>query len=131
METKYKLSFPDSKRILDEAVKRDLAIDSLLYKHFAFDSRKAAVKAVNDLLFETATKTGASLYDLCFRTVPVWGHPILDIKDAQNLDLKTELRLEPVEFDFTHDGGYWRNKYFELKKAMQEVIDSKEDELKK
>jgi hypothetical protein len=32
------------------------------------------------------------------------------------------ITLKPIQFDFEHDGGYWRNKYYELKKKIQEII---------
>lgn len=108
----YVLSFPDSKKLLDEALKRTHAMENLTTEMWA-DTREQIVKATNKLVYETADKKGMSIYDLCFRTIPDF--------DGENIT------LVPLKFDFTHDGGYWKKKYFNLKKKMQEVIDNKED----
>ena len=130
---KYKLSFPDSKKMLNEALKKDRAIDSLIYDHMAYETKKQATAAVNKLVYETAEKMGISVYDLCFHTIPEWRTPEIDVKDykdfmKQELSFTQTLKLAPVEFDLTHDGGYWKKKYFALKAKMQELIDSKEEE---
>lgn len=129
---KYQLSFPDSKKVLDEALKKDRAIEELLYNGL-YESKKQATAAVNKLVYETAEKMGISVYDLCFRTIPEWGTPECDVKDykdpmKQEFSFTQTLKLAPVEFDLEHDGGYWKKKYFALKAKMQGVIDSKDEE---
>ena len=129
-----KLSFPDSIKILNESIKKKQAID-LIVEQMRYASEKDAIKAVNDLLIQAAQETGASLYDICFHTIPVARHVEMTMKDYKDmcglgvdLGFQTEVRLEPVEFDLIHDGGYWKNKYFALKKAMRELIDKKDEE---
>ena len=128
---KYQLSYPDSKKVLDEALKKDRAIEELLYNGL-YETKKQATAAVNKLVYETAEKMGISVYDLCFRTIPEWGAPEFDAKDYESMkhdfSFTQTLKLAPVEFDFEHDGGYWKKKYFALKAKMQGVIDSKDEE---
>lgn len=117
MDTIPKLSYPDSMKLIREAVKKDQAIDELVYK-MGFDSRDLAVKAVNQCLIENAERSNTSLYTLCFNTVP-------DIKydwDMENNKTTATITLKPIQFDFEHDVGYWKNKYYELKKQIQELI---------
>ena len=117
MDTIPTLSFPDSMKLVKEAVKKDQAIDDLVF-NMLFDDRETAIKAVNKLLFDTAEKQNVSLYTLCFHTIP-------DIKydwNMENNKTTATITLKPTPFDFEHDGGYWRNKYYELKKKIQEII---------
>lgn len=127
---KYKLSYPDSQKMLNEVLKKYRAIDKLLYD-CQYETKKQATAVVNKLVYETAEKIGISVYDLCFRTIPEYGTPEIDIKEykdmTQNMTFTQTLKLIPVEFDLTHDGGYWKKKYFALKAKMQELIDEKED----
>ena len=128
---KYKLSYPDSKKFLDEASKKDRAIEKLLYNG-PYETKKQATAAVNKLVYETAEKMGISVYDLCFQTIPEWGTPDIDVKDCresmtQDIIFTQTLKLAPVEFDFEHDDGYWKKKYFAIKAKMQAIIDSEEE----
>lgn len=130
---KYILSYPDSKYMLDEALKRDMAIESLVNDSFAYETKKQANAAVNKLVYDTAEKKGISVYDICFRTIPEWGTPEIDVKDhkdilRQDVNFTQTLKLVPIMFDFEHDGGYWKKKYYALKAKMQEIIDQKEEE---
>lgn len=126
----YLLPYPDSKKLLDELLKKDNAIIELINKHMAFGTKELSIKAVNKLLYDTAEKMGISLYDLCFRTTTELGVPEIGTKEyeemMEKMAFRQTLKLVPVEFDLTHDGGYWKEKYFALKSKMQEVIDGKE-----
>lgn len=108
----YVLSYPDSKKLLDEALKRNHAIENLMQNVWT-GTLGQLTKTINKLVYETADKNGMSIYDLCFNTIPDF--------DGENIT------LVPINYDLTHDGGYWKEKYFKLKKKMQEVIDNKED----
>lgn len=102
---------------MKEACKRDQAIDELVQYQVCKD-KEIAVKLTNKLLYEAAEKQGVSLYTVCFNFVP-------DIKREWNMEKNTidyEATLKPLQFDFEHDGGYWKNKYYELKKQIQELI---------
>ncbi len=134
MSKLHELSYPDSMRILEESLDKTRAIRSLV-EQMMYDNEKEATKAVNALLIEAAEKTGQSLYDICFHTIPKVKPVEISVKDRKDmcalgvdLNFRQEVRLEPVVFDLTHDGGYWKNKYFDLKKAMRELIDRNEEE---
>jgi len=117
METINKLSFPDSIKLINEAVKKEKAIDELVLNNVC-EEREAAVRAVNKLLFDIAEKQNVSLYTLCFNTIP-------NYKREWNMDKNTiewTITIDPIPFDFEHDGGYWKNMYYELKNKIQEII---------
>lgn len=120
MDTIKKLSFPDSIKLIKEAIKKEKAIDELVLNNVC-EEREAAVKAVNKLLFDIAEKQNVSLYTLCFNTIP-------NYKREWNMEknmIEWAITIDPIPFDFEHDGGYWKNKYYELKKQIQEIIDAK------
>ena len=136
-KTQNKLSYPDSKKLLNEVLNKTEAIRSLV-ENGLIESEKKAIEVVNDLLIERAKQTGLSLYDICFHTIPVFTPLTLTkvstdysefMRVQDTFEIEQGVRLEPVEFDLTHDGGYWKNKYFALKKEMRKLIDSKEDRL--
>lgn len=125
-----RLSYPDSVKMLNEALKKERAIRDLTFEMFD-GCEKLAIQAVNDCLIETAKKSNCSIYDLCFHTIPVIHNEEFDFyKFAKTGEVKVTrcVELAPVVFDLTHDGGYWKNKYFALKKAMRELIDKKEED---
>lgn len=129
MDTIPKLSYPDSMKLIREAAKRDQAIFDLI-DGIRLKTREEATKAVNKLLYDTAMEQNVSLYTLCFHSIPEYGIPEINYEDYKKLgddgDLRTiitqTIKLKPIEFDFEHDGGYWKNKYYELKKQIQEII---------
>lgn len=116
---KYTLSYPDSQKLLEESCKKNDAIRRIANELYESNINQTT-KAINKLLIEAAERMGVSLYDLCFHTIPELGAPKWDD------DMKAcsqEISLVPVEFDLTHDGGYWKEKYFRLKERMQEAMD--------
>lgn len=96
--------------------------------------RGATNRELNKLLYDTAEKEGISLYDLCFHTVPKVEQAYPQIKFnredyTQSFEINYTIKLEPVDFEFEKGPGYWKNKYYRLKEAMQKLIDSKTEEL--
>ena len=122
--TRYQLSFENSRRILDQAAKINHKFEDLVYNR-VFDSHKEAIRRINDLLYETANKKGISLYDLCFRTYP---EEITkpNFKEPGKVTIDVTIQLIPIEFELEKGPGYWKGKYYNLKRKMQELIDSKE-----
>lgn len=125
------ISYPDSKKIKDELKKKEEALLKLSLECFQEDS-KLAIEEVNNLLIENAKASGMSLYRLCFTTIPVYSSPEVKYRTDENghkyvKEITRNITLSPVDFDLEHDGGYWKGKYFRLKKKMQELIDNKED----
>ena len=86
------------------------------------ESREAARKEINKLLYETAEKTGCSLYDLCFRVVP----GVEFDADYPPNTYRMKIKLEPIDFHLDQGPGYWKKKYYNLKRQMQEIINNKE-----
>lgn len=114
----YKLSYPDSIKILKESLKKDQAI-RLIEEQLLDATHEQILKAVNKCVIENAERLGTSVYNICFRTVPQVGYGGSDSMD---------ITLVPVEFDLTHDGGYWKGKYYSLLKKVQSVIDNETTE---
>ncbi len=126
-DTIKKLSFPDSVRLSNELSKKHKSMLDIMR-----DTGLCGVDVigkVNDVLYELAKKSGRSLYDICFTTEPVIGPAEFDysrFKETGECNCAYNIILKPIMFDFEHDGGYWKNKYFELKKQMRELIDKNE-----
>lgn len=116
---KYSLSYPDSIKIQEELHKKREAIADILAQNIKM-TEKEVMSTVNKLVYEQAEKTNTSVYDICFTTIP---DLMFNFPDA------IAVTLRPVEFDFDHDDGYWKEKYYALKQKVQSIIDTKEDEL--
>lgn len=118
-QVKFEMSYPDSQKVLKEYSKRVETLNKLAIELFENDIEQTR-KDVNKLLFETAERLNISLYDLCFHTVPV----IDEVEWSDELKAcKKTISLAPIEFDLTHDGGYWKQKYYDLKKKVQKLVD--------
>lgn len=119
----FKHSFENSKRLIEQSRRINRVIEDFIYDGL-FESRKEATKRINDLLYETATKMGISLYDLCFRTMPE--EELVPHSDPKFPNIEVAISLKPVEFELEQGPGYWKGKYYNLKKKMQEIIDNNE-----
>ena len=123
------LSYENSRRILEQQAKIDSFVREVFYQHFN-TTEKQVRQEINELLIKTAEETGQSLYDICFHTVPDIKHgcclPMGDLPGSEGYTLT----LKPVIFELEKGPGYWKGKYYELKRKMRELIDSKDDEYK-
>ena len=121
----YSLSFENSRRILEQQAKIDSFVKELFYRHYGA-TEKQIKQEINELLIKTAEETGQSLYDICFHTVPDIKHgyclPVGDLPGSEGYTLT----LKPVIFELEQGPGYWKGKYYELKRRMRELIDGKE-----
>lgn len=124
----YSLSFENSRRILEQQAKIDSFLKDVVYRHFDV-SEKQITQEINELLIKTAEETGQSLYDICFHTVPDiereepdWNNP----SPEKPFLFGYTLTLKPVIFELEQGPGYWKGKYYELKRRMRELIDGKE-----
>lgn len=127
MDRMHVLSFPNSVKMSDEILKRDCATNIIANTLFG-GLKDEAIDTINELLYKTAKERGCSLYDLCFKTVPQVGDAQIEETPDGKTRFVTKVKLTPIKFDFTHDGDYWRKKYFNLKARMQELINQKDDE---
>ena len=114
MKTKkiYELSYPDSVKLMNESLKKEDAIRKIQEEVYNA-TRDQIIKAVNKCVYETAERNGVSVYYVCFHTTP-------EVSHGESLSSVT---LAPVEFDLTHDGGYWKNKYYSLLQKVKNFVD--------
>lgn len=124
-KVEYELSFENTKRILERCSQINREIEKLLLDGNFDEDRNEITRRINDLLYETAKKQNMSLYDLCFHTIP---------KECASMEpsnfgvqsIEYTIRLMPVKFEFEKGPGYWKGKYYNLKRKMQEIIYNKE-----
>ena len=125
MKTIKKLSFENSKRLLDRGLKIHDMMTEMIMRGVR-ESEDELRKEVNKHLYELAEKRGISLWDLCFHVVPKT-NVRLD-QESTNYSVVYDITLEPLEFEFEKGPGYWKGKYFALKEKMRSLIDSKDDD---
>ena len=127
---KVKVSYENSKRLTEQSLKMDRKIQELLMQGFR-EERNQVVSAINKAVYDLAEKNGVSVYDICYHYMPderdVYPSPKLftDSKETR-VTITKELRLIPMEFELEKGPGYWKGKYYELKRKMRELIDNKE-----
>ena len=108
----YKLSYPDSVKLMNESLKKEDAIRKIQEGVYNA-TRDQIIKAVNKCVYENAERNGVSVYSVCFHTTPEVS------RDGSLLSVT----LAPVEFDLTHDGGYWKGKYYSLLQKVKNIED--------
>ena len=108
----YELSYPDSVKLLKESLKKEDAIRKIQEECYNA-TRDQIIKAVNKCVYETAERNGISVYSVCFHTTP----------EVSRDGFLLSVTLAPVEFDLTHDGGYWKNKYYSLLQKVKNIVD--------
>ncbi|UKK61137.1 hypothetical protein L6468_08975 [Prevotella communis] len=125
------LSFLDSVRLTERERRIHDELARAIFDGFVED-QKTITHEVNKALYEFAEKNGMNLYDLCYECVPSV-QPVdmrvsgMDIFRPQRTT-EYEIKLIPLKYEFSKDGGYWKEKYFALKKKMQALIDDKDDD---
>lgn len=121
-----KLSYENSKRFLERQKLIDKQFEKLLCQS-VFPDRKEAIKAINEVVIMSAKQLGCSVYDLCLKTRPVVIPRYEFDEKTMRQNVVYEFFLEPLDFELEKDGGYWKEKYFRLKKTLQGIVDNKED----
>ena len=115
----YELSYPDSVKLLKESLKKEDAIRKIQEEVYNA-TRDQVIKAVNKCVYETAERSGISVYSVCFNTIP--------IPEVSHDESLSSVTLVPIKFDFTHDGGYWKNKYYSLLQKVKNIVDEATEE---
>ena len=94
---------------------------------YARDStQEQVIKEANKMVYELAQEQGLSLWNLCLQCAPDFNY---DVKATSlGAELECNIRLIPMEFDFKHSPDYWEEKYYNLKKEMQQLLDKKPDQ---
>lgn len=80
---------------------------------------------VNKLAFDLAEQTGRSLWDICLTTIPDRSYDMEEIDGKMQMVVK--VKIEPIEFDFTHSPDYWEQKYHELRNKLIELTIPKDE----
>ena len=125
------LSFLDSMRLTERERRIHDELARAILDGFVEDQKKITHE-VNKALYEFAEKNGMNLYDLCYEFVPSV-QPVdmrvsgMDVFRPQRTT-ECEIKLIPLKYEFSKDGGYWKKKYFALKEKMQALIDDKDDD---
>ena len=127
------ISFENSKRMMDRAVKvddkvRDRAWIERNVNHGKMfdDIVKEQYGQLNKMVFDEAQRMGVSVYSVCMHFMPEYGEPRIK-HDGDSIVMEQDMRLVPMPLELEHGPGYWKGKYFRLKQKMQELIDNKED----
>ena len=81
---------------------------------------KDVIPIANKLLYETAQQQNMNLWNLCMMVAPDFEYAtkLIDGK----VKMVCEVKLVPLEFDYTHSPDYWEEKYKELKSKLQDLI---------
>lgn len=79
-------------------------------------TRQQITSEANKLAYDLAEKEGLSLWDICLRTIPDRSWDMEEVDGKMTMVVK--VKLEPIEFDFTHSPDYWEKKYHELMKKI-------------
>ena len=125
------LSFENTKRLMKAKEQINSFIEQSVVDGI-WPSAEEANRAFNKALYEEADKLGVSLWDYCFRvrpavrikpvSWPISSYSFNQIKETTDY----EIVLEPLELEFEKGSGYWKGKYYALKRKMRELIDDKE-----
>lgn len=126
-----KISFENTRRLIEQGMK----INDIIRESISMgmqDTEEKAIHAVNKAVYEMAEKEGISIWDVCFHFVPQYDYSGFEIDrsnpEKQQYVMKGCVNLVPIEFELEKGPGYWKGKYFNLKRKMQDLINSKDDE---
>ncbi len=130
MEEQYSagLSYENTKRLME---RKDMIDDTFeeIESRGIRQSRKQANSEINKKLYELAEERGVSLWEVCFNYVPRV-HPVEpkmeNTPNMQTFKIEYDITIEPLCLEFEKGPGYWKGKYYDLKRKLQELIDGKE-----
>ena len=123
------LSFENSKRLLE---RKSLVEDRLMQMMYDDTCRsiRDATSQVNKAVYEMAEKQGCSIWDICFSFVPEYSTDNVNFYVDGTDKVFTaagSIKLVPLKLEFEEVPGYWKGKYFQLKKEIQSVLDEEGD----
>lgn len=117
------LSYENSRRILDRQGEINLLVDA--FSDYVEETRKQENRDLNRQLYELAEKEGVTLWDICFSYMPERRlKPNSDM--SHPIEYEVGLVLMPLELE--KGPGYWKGKYYNLKRKIQAILDRKDDE---
>lgn len=124
MNKKYVAPYDVSVMLSEKAAAATRRIQEIVMESHAKTMQMVTSEA-NKLAFDLAEQTGRSLWDICLTTIPDRSYDMEEIDGKMQMVVK--VKIEPIEFDFTHSPDYWEQKYHELRNKLIELTFSKEE----
>lgn len=124
MNKKYVAPYDVSVMISKKAAEVSLRMQEILAESHEKTISKVTSEA-NKLAYDLAEQTGRSLWDICLTTIPNRSYDMEEIDGKMQMVVK--VKIEPIQFDFTHSPDYWEQKYNELRKKLIELTTTKDE----
>lgn len=124
MNKKYIVPYDVSVMLSKKAAAATRRIQDILMESQEKTIQKVTSEA-NKLAFDLAEQTGRSLWDICLTTIPDRSYDMEEIDGKMQMVVK--VKIEPIEFDFTHSPDYWEQKYHELRNKLIELTIPKDE----
>ena len=124
MNKKNVAPYDVSVMLSEKAVAGSRRIQEIVEESHAKTIQKVTSEA-NKLAYDLAERTGRSLWDICLTTIPDRSYDIEEIDGKMQMVVK--VKIEPIEFDFTHSPDYWERKYNELRNKLIELTITKDE----
>ena len=124
MNKKNVAPYDVSVMLSEKAVAVSRRIQEIVEESHAKTIQKVTSEA-NKLAYDLAERTGRSLWDICLTTIPDRSYDIEEIDGKMQMVVK--VKIEPIEFDFTHSPDYWERKYNELRNKLIELTITKDE----
>lgn len=124
MNKKYVAPYDVSVMLSEKAAAATRRIQEIVMESHAKTMQMVTSEA-NKLAFDLAEQTGRSLWDICLTTMPDRSYDMEEIDGKMQMVVK--VKIEPIEFDFTHSPDYWEQKYHELRNKLIELTIPKDE----
>jgi len=118
MNKKYVAPYDVSVMLSEKAAAVSRRMQEILMESQEKTIQKVTSEA-NKLAFDLAEQTGRSLWEICLTTIPFSSYDMEEIDGKMQMVVK--VKIEPIQFDFTHSPDYWEQKYKELKQKLIEL----------
>lgn len=82
---------------------------------------------LNKQVYDLAERKDVSIYDICLQYMPQMSEPQFSHTDDGTFSYEQDIRLVNIPFESEKDSGYWKERYFQLKNRLKELINEKED----
>ena len=124
MNKKYVAPYDVSVMLSEKAAEVSRRMQEILAESHEKTIQKVTSEA-NKLAYDLAERTGRSLWDICLTTIPDRSYDMEEIDGKMQMVVK--VKIEPIEFDFTHSPDYWEQKYHELRNKLIELTIPKDE----
>lgn len=124
MNKKYVAPYDVSVMLSEKAAAVSRRMQEILMESQEKTIQKVTSEA-NKLAFDLAEQTGRSLWDICLTTIPFSSYDMEEIDGKMQMVVK--VKIEPIQFDFTHSPDYWEQKYHELRNKLIELTIPKDE----